>query len=389
MAEAPNRPARQPFANAWFFPAAALYAALILPWSVLGLLGLLPVPPGLATPFGHAHELLFGFALAVVSGYLLGPQPLRMTLILLICWALARLGWLFWPGGWLSLLSAALFAAGLAWKVVPRFVGAAKKWRNQSVAPLVAVLGLVSVLASFDAQFLPSTRLLYGALLALAILLFFMGGRIIAPALAGHAQSQGWNLQARVQPRLEGLGLIVMGLALVALLAALHDLAGGLLLIAGVLTVTRLLRWLPWRHARRADLLVLLLGYAWLALGLLLFGTALLFDALALTVALHGITVGALGTLTLAVMARTRLLYCFRDANARPWIHPAAGLLSLAALARILPVVLDADPLPWLLLSAVCWSAAFLLLVALLWQTRAGQLAVSRSPIHQARREAR
>jgi uncharacterized protein involved in response to NO len=179
-----------------------------------------------------------------------------------------------------------------------------------------------------------------------------MGGRIIAPALAGHAQSQGWNLQARVQPRLEGLGLILLGLALAALLVSVERAAGVLLLSAGALTGIRLLRWLPWRHAR-ADLLVLLLGYAWLALGLLLFGTALLFDAL-----------------PLAVMARTRLLYRFRDANARPWIHPAAGLLTLAALARILPTLLDTDPQTWLLLSAACWSAAFLLLALLLWQAR-------------------
>ena len=80
---------------------------------------------------------------------------------------------------------------------------------------------------------------------------------------------------------------------------------------------------------------MLLLGYAWLVIGLLLFGAALLFPRLPLTVALHGITVGALGTLTLAVMARTRLLYRLRDANARPWIHPAAVLLTLAALGRL------------------------------------------------------
>ena len=62
-------------AHAWFFPAAALYATLLLPLSVAGLLGVLPMPPGLAQPLGHAHELLFGYALAVVAGYLLGPQP--------------------------------------------------------------------------------------------------------------------------------------------------------------------------------------------------------------------------------------------------------------------------------------------------------------------------
>lgn len=370
MRESPARSARQPFANAWFFAVAALYAALILPWSVLGLLGLLPTPPGLATPYGHAHEMLFGFALAVVAGYLLGPQPQRVTLALLAGWALARLGWLFWPAGWLSMLGAAPFAAGLAWKVVPRFVGAAKKWRNQSVAPLVIALGLASVLGSLDPRLSISPHPAQGALLVLATLLFFMGGRIIAPALAGHAQSQGWNLQARVQPHLEGSGLVLLGIALLALLVSLESVGGALTLAAGALTGIRLLRWQPWRHLRRADLAVLLLGYAWLALGLLLFGAALLFDVLPLTVALHGITVGALGTLTLAVMARTRLLYRLRDANAVPWIHPAAGLLSLAALARILPVPLGADPYPWLLVSAACWSLAFLLLAALLWRTR-------------------
>ncbi|MDC6679465.1 NnrS family protein, partial [Leclercia adecarboxylata] len=114
----PRKP-RRPFANAWFFPAAALYAAFLLPGSVLILLGLVPALPGLATPAGHAHEMLFGFALAVIAGYLLGPQPLRFTLTLLGCWALARLSFLLWPGSWLALASAATFAAGLAWKVLP------------------------------------------------------------------------------------------------------------------------------------------------------------------------------------------------------------------------------------------------------------------------------
>ena len=128
-------------------PVAALYAAFILPISVFALLGLIPAPPGLSTPSGHAHEMLFGFALAVVAGYLLGPQPLRLILSLLGCWALARLSFVLWPGSWLALASAATFAGAVAWKVLPRFFGAAKKWRNQSVAPLLAGLALLSAMA--------------------------------------------------------------------------------------------------------------------------------------------------------------------------------------------------------------------------------------------------
>lgn len=371
-AAVPPRKARLPFANAWFFPAAALYAALILPYSVLALLGLLPALPGLATSAGHAHEMLFGFALAVIAGYLLGPQPLRFTLTLLGCWALARLSFLQWPGSWLALASAAIFATGLAWKVLPRFLGAAKKWRNQSVAPVVAGLSLLSAIASggFGAGF--DCLMLEEALLLLATLMFFMGGRIIAPAIAGYAQSRGWRLDARVQPHIEGAVLILLGLALLLNLLPwplTRQLTGAVLVAAAVLTTIRLLRWQPWRCAR-PELLTLLLGYAWLAIGLLLLGLGTLLPALPLNATLHALTVGALGSLTFAVMARTRLIYRFRDPAAQRWIQGVALLISLAALARVLPAVLSQPHPAWLLLAAGCWSLAFMALTLLLWRCR-------------------
>ncbi|MFI8691533.1 NnrS family protein [Stutzerimonas kunmingensis] len=368
----PPRKARLPFANVWFFPAAALYAALILPYSVLALLGLLPALPGLATSAGHAHEMLFGFALAVIAGYLLGPQPLRFTLTLLGCWALARLSFLQWPGSWLALASAAIFATGLAWKVLPRFLGAAKKWRNQSVAPVVAGLSLLSAIASggFGAGF--DRLMLEEALLLLATLMSFMGGRIIAPAVAGYAQSRGWRLDARVQPHIEGAVLILLGLALLLNLLPwplTQQFTGAVLVAAAVLTTIRLLRWQPWRCAR-PELLTLLLGYAWLAIGLLLLGLGTLLPALPLNATLHALTVGALGSLTFAVMARTRLIYRFRDPAAQRWIQGVALLISLAALARVLPAVLSQPHPAWLLLAAGCWSLAFMALTLLLWRCR-------------------
>ena len=368
----PPRKARLPFANAWFFPAAALYAALILPYSVLALLGLLPALPGLATSAGHAHEMLFGFALAVIAGYLLGPQRLRFTLTLLGCWALARLSFLLWPGSWLALICAAAFATGLAWKVLPRFLGAAKKWRNQSVAPVVAGLSLLSAIASggFGAGF--DRLMLEEALLLLATLMFFMGGRIIAPAVAGYAQSRGWRLDARVQPHIEGAVLILLGLALLLNLLPwplTRQLTGSVLVAAAVLTTIRLLRWQPWRCAR-PELLTLLLGYAWLAVGLLLLGLGTLLPALPLNATLHALTVGALGSLTFAVMARTRLIYRFRDPAAQRWIQGVALLISLAALTRVLPALLSQPHPAWLLLAAGCWSLAFMALTLLLWRCR-------------------
>ncbi len=371
----PRQP-RLPFANAWFFPVAALYAAFILPISVLALLGLIPAPPGLSTPSGHAHEMLFGFALAVVAGYLLGPQPLRLILSLLGCWALARLSFVLWPGSWLALASAATFAGAVAWKVLPRFFGAAKKWRNQSVAPLLAGLALLSAMAGSGLGVAVERLLLVEALLLFATLMAFMGGRIIAPAMAGYAQSEGRRLDARVQPGLEGAVLILLGLAFVLNplpWPLLRQLAAALVISAGVLSAIRLLRWQPWRCAR-ADLLILLLGYAWLAFGLLLLGLGLLLPALSLSATLHALSVGALGSLTFAVMARTRLLYRFRDPAARPWIQAMALLISLAALARVVPALLALPQPGWLLIAAGCWSLAFLSLALLLWQCRAAHV---------------
>lgn len=371
-ARQPRKP-RLPFANAWFFPAAALYAALLLPWSILSLLGLVPVLPGLATPAGHAHEMLFGFAFAVVAGYLLGPQRLGFTLVLLACWALARLGFLLWPGSWPASVAATLFSAGLAWKVVPRFLGAAKKWRNRTVAPVVIGLALVSALASLAPARPLAPVLLHQALLLLAMLMAFMGGRILVPAIAGYALSQGLSQDARVQPRLEGAVLVLLIAALVlnplSPWLPVAALTGTLILLAGVITTIRLLRWRPWQCLARPDLLVLLLGYAWLSLGLILSGLAI-SGLLPVTAMLHSLTVGALGSLTFAVMARTRLVYRFRNPNARAWIHPVVVLVSLAALARMAASISGWDQRLWLVGAASCWSLAFLALTVLLWQAR-------------------
>ncbi len=100
----------------------------------------------------------------------------------------------------------------------------------------------------------------------------------------------------------------------------------------------------------------------------------MLLPALSLSATLHALSVGALGSLTFAVMARTRLLYRFRDPAARPWIQAMALLISLAALARVVPALLALPQPGWLLIAAGCWSLAFLSLALLLWQCRAAHV---------------
>lgn len=367
-----DRKSKPVFANVYWFPAAALYAALVLPWSVSAQLGWLPAPEGLRSGWGHGHEMLFGFALAVVTGYLLGAQPKGEILGLLGLWVLARLAFLGWPGSLAAVLLNLGFVLALAWKTVPVFLKTAKKWRNRSVGFILVGL-LCSLLGFYLAQrgsaWLPRpTLLLLEAILLLSALMFFMGGRLLAPAIAGHLQDKGIRLQARVQPNIEAAVLLVLAAVLLLNLVPgdwAARAAGLALLGCAALTLARMLRWRIWHCADRADFLALLCGYGWLIVGWVLIGCSLLGNALPLSVAFHAITVGALGTLTATVMVRTRMLRCLKSADAWPWVYLLAVPVSIAAVLRLTITGLPYDVA--LLLASGLWSAAFMaLFVALL-----------------------
>ena len=84
---------------------------------------------------------------------------------------------------------------------------------------------------------------------------------------------------------------------------------------------------------------------------------------------LHGIGIGALGTLTLVMMARTTALRTRKPFVDFGDIGIAALLLSAAALARIIASVIPAEQSGFLWLAAGAWISAFLLLLVRLWRT--------------------
>jgi len=352
--------------HALFYPAAATYALLVLPASVCAMTGHARLLPGLSFPAGHAHEMLFGFALAAVAGNQLGPASSPRLAGLLGLWLLARASFVLAPQTTAAAAANAAFAALLAFQIAPRLLGAAKKWRNQAL-PLVLV-AICAAAAAFPAA--PEASLA-AAVLLFALLMLFMGGRIIAPAIAGQLYRQGARLDARVQPRIEAALIVVMAVALASALAGgarfawLSAAATG---AAGLLAAARLLRWRPWALRARPDLLCLVTGYAWVALGLALYGASLALGR-EWTAALHVITVGGIGTLTLNVMAMAALLKARRDpARARLPVWGTA-LIGVATLCRTL-----AGPgfsqVALLEVAAAFWSAAFGLLLALLVRTQ-------------------
>ncbi|SFM49021.1 Uncharacterized protein involved in response to NO [Nitrosomonas nitrosa] len=357
------------YAHQWFFMAACIYAILMVPLAMLARHGYGPAV--LAAPTVHAFEMLFGFVLALITGYLLGPMPKNQLLLFLLLWLLARVLGVIAIADWLALISNAVFVALLAWHLLPR-LWVAKKWRNRTLVPLLGLICSLTVVIALIGQFddYRLQRTLLGESVQLfALLMLFMGGRMLAPAVAGEFYRQGMELEARVQPQIEA-GLIVT-LTAAFLLASVPTLSGVMLIIGGLLAAIRLIRWQLWHCLARPDLICLGVGYGWLALGLLSLGWVKLTGSDHLGTAVHVITVGALGTLAANVMVRVTLLQVKQYPSRIPQIVIMTGIMAIAAIARI-SADLSLYREMFLAIAAVAWSMSFLLCLYVIFdcQTR-------------------
>lgn len=354
-----------------FFPAAAIYGALVPLLSLAAMDSLSWGPDALATRSGHAHEMVLGFASAVIAGYLLGPLPVRRLRALFTLWVAARLAYLLapaHPGVWLL---NAVFPVLLAVHVAPKFHSAAKKLRNKAFAPVLASICLSMAVFAWLVDGRPSHRTLPAAVetvLLLAFLMTLMGGRVIAPAAAGQLSRQGIKLAARVQPRLEG-ALVVLLTAVVLLFPLPHgaELAAPFAGIAGAILLVRLWRWHLWTCRARPDLWCLGIGSGWLGAGLIFLAGSLFADRY-LMAAVHAVMVGGLGSLSLGIMGRTRLQRAKLDPARSVSLLLGTALINVAAIARGAAGlgIGSRDPALWT--AALCWAAGLLLLAARLVQ---------------------
>ena len=340
-----------------FFPLAAVHAALSVPLWLASWLGWLPALP----PAAHAQEMLAGFALAVVGGFLL-TRPGRHDLFLAVsAWLAGRVGvWLPLPEPWASLCALAYPVALFVMAGLP-FLRASKSAHNAIFGPLIGAFIPVTLLYRLSAD--PGAVAQFGLYLV-ALLLFTMGGRIIPAAAAGALRRKGGLLVERVQRPLEWTGIAAIATAgLLTQFDSLGRFAAAASILGGVIALWRLLRWRPLDTLDQPDLWSLNLGYAWLGIGLLLAGVQRI-TPLPEATGWHALSVGALGTLAASMMVRASL-----QRGGLPIAFPPAAtvmvvLIGLATLLR-LAVALGGGS-AFLMGSAVLWVAAYLLLLEIL-----------------------
>ncbi|CAA7619485.1 conserved membrane hypothetical protein [Candidatus Terasakiella magnetica] len=353
------RSGRFPKAHRPFFLAAALYAAVSVPLWWAEWAGLLPGCPTCDPVARHAHEMLLGFAGAVLGGYLFTKVSKPALTLALLAWAAARIA------AWSGLGGLAGLVLALAYPVILFILGgwpflkAAKLGHNMVFAPTIAGFAVAEALYQAGRLGLVEAGERRGALTAfdmVALMILVMGGRVIPAAMAGLVRKEeSRELFDRNRPWLEWCVVGAMAVA------ALNDMLAGpaqfALAVAGIAALMRQARWRPKLALSDPSIGPIQVGHLLLAVGLILAAAADLTGMGPGTDALHLATIGGMGLVTSTMMLRINHI---RERLPPGWpvaAVPIAGLLVIAADLRISAPLAPQALIP---ASMALWSLAFL-----------------------------
>jgi uncharacterized protein involved in response to NO len=356
-----------------FFLLAPALAVLLMPWWAAVLAGRVKAPTAFDPISWHAHEMLFGYAIAIIAGFLLTAVPKwtnrpiaepKVVMALTGLWLAGRLA-MNLPGLPTALVAVVdlAFLPALAWVVAKPIIGSRSR-HNYAFVALLSLASLANLALHLRAAGLFSVppRGLPIAVDAVTIVMLVVGGRII-PQFTGNRL----RLDAQRSPRLAKASMGLVWALLAADVLGLHaDLTRWLALAAGITVLLRMRGWLTVPALRVPMLWILHAGWAWIGVALVLRGLVGIVPGLAPTVSTHALTAGAIGALTLGMLARVSLGHTGRLIKATRSIAIAFVLVVAAALVRVLAPVLT--PQHVVLAHGVAATAWALSMVLFLWR---------------------
>lgn len=323
----------------------------------------------------HVHEMLFGYLPALIAGFLLTAMPnwtdripLRGVPLLLL--------FLLWLAG--RLLVAVPVAGGLTTAGVDgaflvilaayvwREVIAARSWDRAPIGVLVSFFAGANILFHLSAlQGRPTDFPERLALSVMTLMLTVIGGRLTPTFTREFFINEKIPRPPEVFSRVDRVAIVLVLLAAIGWIAQPESQSTGVMLIvSGVASLVRLMRWRGWLTWQEPLVLILHVGYGWVGLFLLILGGSILGSGLSIANAVHVLTSGAMGTMTLAVMTRASLGHTGRPRHADRITVAMYLLVNAGAWLRIFapnvetPTVLTHTMLG---LSALGWSGAYLL----------------------------
>ncbi len=326
------------------------------------------------SPSWHGHEMLYGYTLAVVAGFLLTavrnwtgkPTPSGAPLV-----ALAAL----WLAGRVLVLTPFATAAAIANAAFPVAVAVgigipivrSRNRRNYFFILLLMLLGAAVLAFHFAPLGLlpwPERASLQVGLDVVLFIMAVMGGRVI-PMFTNNGVP---GANATREPLVERLALGgVLVLIAVDLLQAPAAVIATVALLVAAAHAARLYLWQSWRTLGTPIVWILHLAYGWIVVYLVLRGLAAL-GFVGELFAVHALTVGAIGGMTIGMMTRTARGHTGRKLVADRFEVASYVLVVLAAVIRVFGGMgLPNAYLATVVASGVCWSAAFALYAVRYW----------------------
>lgn len=357
-----------------FFFSAALFAGVAIPAWVLMVTGAYDTEGIFPSRTWHVHEMVFGFLPCVITGFLLTAMPnwtertpIRgLSLMLLFSlWVAGRLAIaLPWFSPFVGVVIDGAFlvvVAGVVW----RELIASKAWDRLPMGVLITLYAYANLL--FHWLWLTQSAVDVAVRMALTmimLLLALIGGKITPNFTEDILTDEAIPKQPAPFSPFDGFSVVFLGITGVAWMISPEARGVGYALVfTGLLHLFRLSRWYGWLTWREPLVLILHIGYGWLAMSFLILGGAILGIGVHQEDALHALTTGAVGVMTLAVMTRASLGHTGRTKHAGPLTIIIYTLVNLGAALRVFGPSLDLEGDPSLVLAAGCWSGAYLVFV--------------------------
>ena len=320
--------------------------------------------------FWHAHEMLFGYLLAVIAGFLLtavknwtGQQTLQGTMLLLLfsIWAIARLMPVFNIGSLLIMaMMDGLFLLGLILAIAIPVIKV-RQWGQVgilSIPILLLIANRVFYAGLMEMIDNGATIGLYSGLYLILTLVFVMARRVI-PFFIETGTGNKIKLTNRYWLDVSSLALLIILWVTDVLIS--HPVLTAM--IAAALFILHGIRLKDW-HTRgiwqSPMLWILYLAYSFLTLGFALKALAPVLQ-ISPSLSVHAFVFGGISVLTLGMMSRVSLGHTGRNV-----LQPPAGLsvafillLAGAVIRVILPLLMPTEYALWVVLSQVCWIIAF------------------------------
>jgi uncharacterized protein involved in response to NO len=320
----------------------------------------------------HAHEMIFGYAMAVVAGFLLTAvtnwtglptstgNPL---LVMFTCWSVARVLYLFgtrflYLAGFFDILFNILLMIAIVRPIVKK-----RMWAR------MAVVSKLILLAVFNGVFLlgASGVLANGAYIGVYGGLFLIVGLILTVGknLVPFFISRGVGYEVTIA-NFRWLDFTSLALFLLVFILELSSsmptVSGTACLGIFLVNSVRLGQWHTKGIWSKPLLWGLYLSYCFICLGFLLLGLHH-FIGVSKYLAIHSLAVGGIGLITLSMMSRVALGHTGRDISSPPnLISFALFLFFCCAVVRVLlPLLVPSMTLDWMRLSVGLWITAFLI----------------------------